>query len=128
MSELPENALLAAIEVIGRSGATQFEVGYLDHTAQSADARWWASAHWNGTRVQVEDHTSPYAAADALARQLLNGGGCTHCGGTITLGPTSRKKRRAGKLCAWTRQGRRWVRGCEVAVPESQRVIKRQPK
>jgi hypothetical protein len=120
---LDQDALLAAVDVINRMGAIDFEVGHLDDTPRSEDARWWARARWNGTKVAVEDHTGPDTAAEALAKRLMNGGQCTHCAGTITLGPTSRAQRRAGKLCAWTRQGVRWVRGCADRVPEGQRAV-----
>lgn len=121
---LDQDALLAAVDVINRAGALEFEVGYLDDTAEAQDARWWASARWNGTKVLVENHTDPGAAAEALARKLLEGGQCTHCAGTITLSPANRAMRRANpQLCPWTRQGLRWVRGCAQDVPEGQRKV-----
>ncbi|MDQ3432039.1 MAG: hypothetical protein M3467_07455, partial [Actinomycetota bacterium] len=55
-------------------------------------------------RVTVEDHRSPVEAAEALARRLLDGGVCAHCGRTVSLS--------TGPGCRWTRMGRTWVRGC----------------
>jgi hypothetical protein len=120
--QLNEPALLAAIDVIGRANAVEFEVGYLDDTEHWQDARWWASARWRGRKVLVEDHPGPAQAAEALARRILNGGTCTHCGKTIVLTATRPKGSRRKKLCAWRRDGARWVRGCAHRIPEGRRL------
>lgn len=120
--QLNEPVLLAAIEVLGRANAQEFEVGYLDDTDDWRDARWWATVRWRGTRVTVENHRGPSEAADALARRILNGGTCTHCGKTIRL-TTSRPKGSARKkLCAWRRVDHLWVRGCTHRIPEGRRL------
>lgn len=122
--ELDTDAAVAAVGVIGRMGALDVEVGYLDDTERSQDARWWASARWNGTKVQVAKHQRPDQALEALARQLMEGGTCTHCGQRIHLGGApAGLRRRHPRLCAWKRQGREWVRGCIDRVPEGQRVV-----
>lgn len=97
--------LIAAVDAIGRTGAREFEVGYLDETPDAA--RWWASALYQGTKVHEQDHSSPADAADALARRLLDGGLCTHCGRTVTT------QSLANGQCRWVRIGKVWTRGCE---------------
>lgn len=114
-----EDRLIAAVDAVGRAGAREFEVGYLDDDVPMHLARWWASATWNGTKVHVENHKGPDAAGDALARKLLNGGRCTHCDGTIRLDTVT--MRRGTRVCRWTRTGARWNRGCDV--PEGERII-----
>lgn len=122
-----EDALIAAVDLVGRTGASDFEAGYLDNDVPSHLARWWAKAQYRGTRVQVEDHTGPDQAAEALARRLLEGGLCTHCGARIHLGGAPRSMRRRHRVCAWKRVGARWVRGCVDRIPEEQRRIERRP-
>lgn len=122
---LDEDALLAAVELVGRSGATDFEVGYLDDNVPADEARWWAKAQYRGARLQVENHRGPAEAAEALARRVLQGGQCTHCGGRIHLGGAPRALRRHGRVCAWKREGRRWERGCRDRIPDGQYRIRR---
>ncbi|MGN2634648.1 hypothetical protein ACTD5D_00325 [Nocardia takedensis] len=115
-ANLDEDAVIAAADVIGRTGAVQFEFGHDgdDDTRPATEVRWHASAMYRGARVFEDGHPGPVEAAEALARKLLAGGLCTNCNQTITLsGPTEQ----AGH-CRWTRQGRRWERGCpEPAAP-----------
>lgn len=120
-----EDIAVAAVEVIGRSGAREFEVGYLDDDVPSEFARWWARAQYSGARIQVENHQGPDLAAEALARRILNGGQCTHCGARIHLGGVPAALRRRGRVCSWKREGRRWVRGCVDRVPEGRRVVEK---
>lgn len=102
-----EDALIAAVDLVGRSGGKKFEVGYLDEDVPSDRARWYASAQYRGARLIAENHRDPVQAAEALARRILDGGMCTHCKKTVFLsGPQGRKR------CRWTRNGKKWVRGC----------------
>ena len=107
--QLDEDALYAAADLIGRTGATELQFGYLHDGVPVAEAAWWAHAQYRGARVVVEDHRDPVAAIEALARRLLTGGRCTHCGGeTVLSGDGS-----SPIQCRYRRVGARWVRGCE---------------
>lgn len=126
---LDEDQLVAAVDLVGRSGATEYETGFLDDVADSRDARWWASAVYRGAKLQVDGYPGPDSAAEALARKILTDGGgatCTYCGKRIWLGASSRAARRA-RRCVWARHGRRWGRGCTDTVREGQRAIQRVP-
>lgn len=101
-------ALVAAVDVIGRSGATGFEIGYLD---DQPPHRWYATAIYKGAKVHGEHPSNPEVAADRLARKLLHGGQCTHCGGKVNVRPW--EGHWADAECIWRRAGNRWVRGCE---------------
>lgn len=103
---IDEDALTAAIDLIGRSGAVGAEVGYLDDDGPAAAARWYAQARYSGARIIEQDYPGPVEAAEALARRILDGGTCTHCGRIVTLGPA------IGDVCRWERIGRTWERGC----------------
>lgn len=106
--EVDEDALLAAYELVGRTGATALEMGYANEEATTAaEASWWAYAQYRGARVMIEDQTDPVQAVEGLARKLLTGAMCTGCQRIITLSGVGVNPRR----CRWTRNGRHWVRG-----------------
>lgn len=116
---IDEDALIAAVDLVARCNASEFEVGYLDDDVPTDQARWWAKAQWRGVRVTVEDHASPVEAAEALARRLLDGGKCAHCARPIVL---ARRPGR-GRVCHWVRKGQKWIRGCRATIPTGQRRI-----
>jgi hypothetical protein len=104
-----EDAFHAAADLIGRTGAVSFQVGYLHDDVPAEQAGWYAHAQYRGARVTAEDHRNPVDAAEALARRLLTGGKCTKCGKLISLGDSGPDS------CRWTRMGKRWEAGCQVA-------------
>ena len=119
---LDEDAVTACADLVGRTGARNFQIGYLN---DDPPHQWYAHAQYRGIRISVEDQPGPSEAADALCRQLLGGAKCMHCGGLVVLGdgvPAAYGTRMvdgstfdaasAGR-CRWRRMGPRWVRGCE---------------
>lgn len=108
-SELSDR-LLAATNLIARSGALELELGYLHDTADYRDADWWATARHKGRRTMTEHHLGPVEAAEALARQLVDGGRCTYCAGTITLDTAGTAPTAA--RCVWRRVGTSYLPGC----------------
>ena len=115
---------LSVLELIGRAGAVQFQVGHLDDTPLAEDARWWASAQWQGRRLMAEEHRSPTAAIVDLGRTLLDGDDvdgnrlgclCARCGHRIwpveLLEP--RTPLPTDRLCRWHLEGNTWRRGCD---------------
>lgn len=134
-----EDALIAAVDLIGRSGATSYEGGWVHDDVPAHKAGWWATAHYQGTRLTAEDHPGPVEAAEALARRILSGAKCKHCGGLVALsdagayfpdpdgGPVTMadgstwtvEEARARPQCRWRRQGARWARGCETPDRET---------
>lgn len=97
---------VAAVDVLGRSGARNVEFGYLHDDQPVELADWWATATYRGTKVTVEHQRGPVEALDKLTRRLLDGGTCVGCGQRVSL-----YSRRAG--CMWTRRGDEWVRSCD---------------
>lgn len=124
---MDDDATAAAFELIGRTGATSLQIGFLHDDVPMEEAAWWAHAQYKGSRITVENKTSPLEAAEGLARRLLTGGQCTHCRKLITLsdfavardailvdGTTwTQEQQAAAGLCRWRRTGRTWKRGCE---------------
>jgi hypothetical protein len=125
---LDEDALIAAADLVGRTGATRFEIGYLHDDVPAEQAGWYAHAQYKGARITAEDHRGPVDAAEALARRLLTGGKCAKCGKLIALSGsgafayhapvmtdgtrwTADDAAAAGQ-CRWTRTGPRWEAGC----------------
>lgn len=102
-----EDALIAAVDLVGRSGAREAEIGWLHDDVPPAEAGWYATATYRGAKL-IAEGPGPVEAAEALARRILDGGMCNHCKKPIALG---------GELslhaCRWTRMGRSWQRGCE---------------
>jgi hypothetical protein len=129
--ESDEEAMVAAVELVGRTGARHFQFGFLDENAPIDKARWYAHAEYRGTRIIAEDHVGPVEAAEALAARLLHGGMCKGCGKVIAINddpvpipevlidgtrvdPEEAKRR---GLCRWFREGVRWMRGCGEDAP-----------
>lgn len=96
----------ACADLTGRTGAQGFEIGYVHDDVPVEEAGWCAHATFRGTRVQVQDHRSPSAAALALAERLLAGGQC-RCGERVTLNDYQ-----VG--CRWRLVGKRWEPGCDA--------------
>jgi hypothetical protein len=109
------DALNAALDLVGRTGAHQLDIGYLNDDVPIDQADWYATATWRGAKLIVEHRTGPVEAAEALARKLINGATCTHCSRVMSLSGD-----RAG-VCRWTRHGDKWVRGCSDTHPEGAR-------
>lgn len=131
MGDIDQDAVVAAADLVGRAGARQFECGYLDDDPAKAD--WYATATLKGAKIIVEDHPGPVEACEALARRILEGGKCAHCGGLVALSDngavafgeavmadgstwTAEEAAEAGQ-CRWMRMGDRWVRGCLATHP-----------
>lgn len=108
MMEMDQDAVNACVDLIGRSGGKEFEIGYLDEDVPVEEARWWAKAQYKGARVMVEDKTSPTEACEALVRKILVGGMCTGCEKTVTLTDD-----RGDDHCRWRRYADKWEKGCK---------------
>lgn len=121
MSTIPQehlDAIVASAELVGRAGGKDFEVGFLDEDAPIEQARWWASATFNGAKVIVDEQPSGALACELLARKLLDGGMCTHCKRVVRIRPQGYvdpawNLGKGTKACSWERVGPTWKRGCE---------------
>ncbi len=124
--------MLAAIEAIGRTGATDFTFGHLEKDVPIAKARWWAHARYRGTRIQVDEHVGPVEAIEALVARLLHGAFCLGCGKLTAITddpvpvpatrldgkPVDENDVRRRGICNWRREGKHWRRGCGESAPE----------
>lgn len=128
---LDDAALKAGVDLVRRTGARGFEVGYLHDDVPSEQAGWYAHAQYQGARILVENQPGPIEAVEALARRLLTGARCVRCGGLVALsdhgavayapgapmadGSTWDGRRAALRFgqCRWRRVGARWEMGCQ---------------
>jgi hypothetical protein len=131
-----QDALLAAVDLVGRTGAHDFEVGWLNDEDDPAYAErgpeWWAKAKYEGRRIDVEGFARPDVAAHALAVRLLTGAKC-RCGRLVALSDdgataypdvemadgtrwTAEEARAAGQ-CRWRRNGAKWEPSCPNPGP-----------
>lgn len=139
MSRLDEDAMFAALDLIGRTGAREMQVGYLHDDVPPEKADWWAHAQYRGARIVAEHHAGPVEALESLAERLLTGGKCTQCGKFTTLRddggivfPGARladgtvvnvDEARSVGFCHWHRVGRTWLKGC--ATRQQRRAAER---
>lgn len=108
--------LTASLQVIGRTGARNAEIGYDDDREPTT---WWAKAGYRGDRLYVEGHPDPATAADALVAGLLNGGTCTACGRHVT---NVRALRSRTDLCYWSKpDGIFWQSECRTPARQNRR-------
>jgi hypothetical protein len=110
------DAIRAATDLVDRTGARELDLGYWDG-ALPGQAYWFAHVEYAGARVSVENHRGPAEALEALARRLLTGTHCPHCGRPVTL--TTDEDAAEDRRCHYRRVGPRWVRGCEPACRPS---------
>lgn len=101
---MSEDVVIACMDLVGRAGASGFELGYLHDDVPVEEAGWYAHAQYRGARIMVEDHRSPTGAALALAERLLRGAMC-RCRRPVTLSD-------GVDGCRWRLAGQRWEPGC----------------
>jgi hypothetical protein len=125
-----DDRLIAAVMLVGNTGAKELEYGYLHDDVPVDQAGWWASARYLGAKIAVEDQRGPLEALEALAERLLTSARCTWCSGLVALSsdgavafpgvlmadgstlPRSPEEIAALGQCLWRRIGRRWEPGC----------------
>lgn len=100
------DAVIACAALVGRSGATDFEIGYLHDDVPIEHAAWYATAFYRGARLTADDHKSPTLAATALAERILRGATC-RCGENVVLVD-------GAEGCRWQLVGKNWKPGCDV--------------
>lgn len=106
-AHLNTDVVEACVDLIGRAGASAFEMGYVHDDVPVEEAGWYAHAKYRGARLQVQDHRSPSAAALALAERILTGGRC-RCGQPVALSD-------AAPGCRWRLLGKRWEPSCDAS-------------
>lgn len=102
-----DDAVIACADLVGRAGASGFEIGYIRDDVPAEEAGWYAVAFYQGARIQTDEHQSPTLAAMALSERLLSGASY-RCGQPVTM-----SDRKPG--CRWRLVGQAWEPGCNAA-------------
>jgi hypothetical protein len=129
--------ITACVDLVGRTGARRFEIGYLNDDPPQA---WYAHAQFRGARIQVENHDSCPAAATALAEKILTGAKC-RCGRLVALrsgtafafpetpladGTTwTAEQAAAAGQCRWRLVGERWEPSCPEPADADRPKVRR---
>jgi hypothetical protein len=108
MSEthMNDDIVIACVDLVGRSGGSGFEIGYLHDDVPAEEAGWYAHVQFQGARISVGERWSPTGAALALAERLLSGAMC-RCRHPVSLSD-------GAEGCRWRLVGARWEPGCDV--------------
>jgi hypothetical protein len=101
-----EDAVVACADLVGRAGASGFEIGFVNEDVPVEEAGWYAIAQYRGARIMTGDHRSPTGAAMALAERLLRGAAC-RCGRKVSMSDGKRG-------CRWRLVGKEWKPGCDA--------------
>lgn len=126
LSKSDQNQVIACADLVGRTGAREFQIGFLNDSPPHA---WYAHAMFRGARLQVENQDGPAQAAMALAVKILTGAKC-RCGRLVALRPggavafrethmadgtqwSAAEAAKAGQ-CRWRLAGDRWEPSCPV--------------
>lgn len=127
LSDDDENAIVACADLVGRSGARKFEIGYLYDDVPAEKAGWYVHAQYTGARITASDQPSPVHAATELARKILTGAKC-RCGRLVALSEDGAiafddpvmadgsqwpvEKAAAAGQCRWRLIGKIWTPSC----------------
>lgn len=70
---------IAGVDMLGRTGATQFQIRYADDEKPIV---WFAVVIYKGNMKKFETAAAshPVEAVMRLCQQVIDGGTCTHCG------------------------------------------------
>jgi hypothetical protein len=119
-----EARMLAAVDLIGRTGAGSFQLRYSD---DEEPVVWMAVAqHRLSDGDDVRDHyeataaMNPLRAVLRLAELLIDGGMCTHCRRPSGIEPDSLDTMPLDTLVCWYQydpERRTFRRGCEGDAP-----------
>jgi hypothetical protein len=110
--------VVAAIELLGRTGVSDVEFAYDEEDAYPNKVLWWAKGNWKGHRVYSAHFPYPAQALEDVLSRVINGGTCGRCGRTTVVGVLL-----DGEYCCFTLtaqdvdddQGYAYVRTCEAA-------------
>lgn len=103
----------AAIAMIGRTGADEFQIRYCDEEPPTV---WIAAARWpNHQRWEAAGALTPAAAVFRLCERVIDGGTCVHCGRPTAFAADSDTWLIDRLVCvyAWDPELRTYRRGCE---------------
>jgi hypothetical protein len=78
--------VLAAVELLSRSGVTEVEFAYDEDEHYPDKVLWWAKGNWDGIRKYSAHFPYPAQALEDLLAKTINGGQCARCKRTTVVG------------------------------------------
>ena len=76
MEPMYEGKLVAAADLVGRTGAAEYQIRYSDDEEPTV---WFAVSKYKDGRWETAAGHEPLEAALRLVERLVDGGMCTHC-------------------------------------------------
>lgn len=114
MTEDPKDPkLVAAVELIGRTGATQTEIRYCE---EEKPVVWFAIATYRGGQRAIGAAFNPTEAVLALCVDVLDGGQCMRCKRPVGFEPHELDDMPLGRdFCwyQWDPELKKYRRSCE---------------
>jgi hypothetical protein len=110
MSKADDDQMTAAVDLIGRTGAAEFQIRYCE---EEKPVIWMAAARWGG-HYEAAGAMQPLAAVFRLLDQVIDGGTCQHCGRLAGFEP-SVDPMPMDKLICWYQYDpgtRKFAKGC----------------
>ena len=112
MTPADDPRFIAATEMIGRTGASAFQIRYSDDEEPTI---WLTVAQYEGDRFECAAGRDPLAAILRLCGQLIDGGICTHCSRPTGFSADLDALPLAEHVCwyQWDPELKTFRRGCE---------------
>jgi len=114
MADLPrtenDDLMVAAVDLLGRTGAGEFQVRYCE---EEQPVIWMAAGRW-GKNWQAAGALSPLTAVFRLLDEVIDGGMCKHCGRPAGFEPSIDPMPLNDMVC-WYQYDpgtKKFVRGC----------------
>ena len=100
----------AAVDLIGRTGAAEFQIRYSDDETPTV---WMAIARW-GDRWEAAGALGPLSALFRLCDEVLDGGTCQHCKRITGFEPSMERMPLDSVVCwyQWDPSTKSFARGC----------------
>jgi hypothetical protein len=113
LSRREQARLVAAVDMIGRTGGRAYEVGYEDPTEDGGTGPvvWHATATHQGAK-HWRTGPDPVTATELLLEDLIDGGTCTSCGRVTALVLDGSTGLGMPGICDRYRLGNKYVRSC----------------
>lgn len=111
---LEDPRMIAAVNLLGRTGMQTFRVGYSPEE-DGEPTVWYAVGQWVGNKAEAAAAMNPVLAILRLCEQVIDGGICIHCKEpTIFVADSDTEfLDKMGCVYAWDPELKTFRRGCE---------------
>jgi len=113
---LSEDRMLAAVELVGRTGGDEFVLRYSEPESDDTSPVGWLAFSRHGKHWSCAGAINPVRAVLRLAESLVDGGLCLHCNRPTGLNPDNPEEMPMDKAVCWYQYDpelKTFRRGCE---------------